>query len=349
MSADTNGDDGSPPDDGIATRSRSRNRLVEWVLVDGNRLYVTLGFSVAVFVALRLVHRLGVVGFADAGPVSRLAGGMVAGSFSLVTLVVSVNQLILSQEFSLAGEFRDRFDAVMSFRRDVEDATDVPAAPATPTRLLGLLSAHVRDRADALADSAVESGDDTGSERTVRYARGVIEATREVDDILDGADATAFDALVAAVEYDNEWQHYAARHLRNDASGSSAETRRAFDELLGALRLFSTAQAHFKTVYLQRELTRFSQLTILCGVPSIGAAVLVVLLYGDASGPTVSLAVYPYAVSLLVTVAFVPVGLLVAYVLRTATLTRRTAATGPTLFRKEPDEGPFDDAYGQRE
>lgn len=341
--------EGAEPGDGIATRSASRDGALEWVLVDGSRLVLTTGFSVGVFLALLVCHRLGVVGFGNGSSVSRMGSGMVAGSFSLVTLVVSVNQLILSQEFSLAGEFRDRLDGVAGFRRDIEDATGVPATPAAPTGLLELLSAHVRDRASALADAADEHRDGSPGNRAARYARGVIAATRKLDDSLEGADATAFDALVAAVAYDDIWQRYAARHLRNDDPEPAAETRRALDELIDALRLFTTAQAHFKTIYLQRELARFSQLTVAFGVPAVAAAALVTLLYGGPGGQTLPPVYYPYVIPLLVAVVSVPIGLLAAYVLRTTTLTRRTAATGPTLLRTDPDGGPFDISYGDDE
>lgn len=349
MDSDTIGDGGGESDGGLARRTVSRNELLEWVLVDGNRVLLTLVLSVGVFVSLLVCHRLGIIEFTNDDSLTRMASGMIAGSFSLVTIVVSVNQLILSQEFSPAGEFRDRFGGVMEFRRDVEGATGVPATPAAPTRLLELLSADIRHRADVLAETVADHADEHDRDRIAQYARGVSESTRRIDERLDGANVTVFDALVTAVEYDDSWQLYAARHLRNDAPAPSEETERAFDELIDALRLFHTARSHFKTIYLQRELTRFSQLTVFFGVPAIGAAALIALLYGGTGGATIRLAYYPYAISALATVVFVPVGLLAAYILRTATLTRRTASIGPTILRKDPDEGPFDVSYGDTE
>lgn len=348
MGSDAVGDDGEGSDGNVPRRTGARNGLLEWVLVDGDRLLLTLLISVGVFASLLVFYRFGVIEFTNDDSLTRMASGMIAGSFSLVTIVVSINQLILSQEFSPAGQFRDRFGGVMEFRRDVEDATGVPAAPATPTRLLELLAANIRHRANALAETAGPA-DDRYRDRITRYARGVSESTRRIDETLDGANVTAFDALAATVEYDNSWQLHAARHLRDGAPTLSEETERAFDDLIDALRLFGTAQAHFKTVYLQRELTRFSQLTIFCGVPAVGAAVLIALLYGDVGGATIRLGYYPYVISALATVVSVPVGLLAAYILRTATLTRRTAAVGPMILRKDPDEGPFDVSYGETE
>jgi len=342
-------DTGESSVDGLARRPRSRNRFVEWILIDGDRLHVTFGMSGAVFVLLLAFHYLGVFAFSNPNSITRMASGMIAGSFSLVTVVVSVNQLILSQEFSPAGEFRDRLDGVLDFRRDVEDAAGVPATPAEPTRLLELVVENVRRRADDLGDAAAGIGDERHRELTERYARAVVDSTDRIDEDLSSRGVEALDALAAAVAYDDAWQFYAARHLRNDAPALPDATARAFDELAEALRLFSTAQAHFKTVYLQRELTRFSQLVVYFGVPAIGAAVSIVPLYGGFGGSTLSEPYLPYVASLLVTVVSVPVTLLAAYVLRTATLTRRTASIGPMLPRKDPDEGPFSVSYGESE
>jgi len=333
----------------IASRRRSRNRLVEWVLIDGNRLHVTALTSVGAFALLLALYHLGVLAFTNPNSVTRMASGMIAGAFSLVTIVVSVNQLILSQEFSPAGEFRDRLDGVLSFRRDVEDAAEIPAAPPEPTRLLELVVENVRVRANELADAAADIDDDAHRDLTVRYARGVAERTEELDEELATRGDNTFDALATAVEYDDGWQLYAARHLRNDAPALSEGTARTFDELIDAIRLFSTAQGHFKTIYLQRELTRFSQLVMCCGVPAIAAAVLIGPLYGGIGGATIPVGYLPYVVTGLATVVSVPVSLLAAYILRTATITRRTAAIGPMLPQKDPDDGPFTVSHGETE
>jgi len=99
------------------------------------------------------------------------------------------------------------------------------------------------------------------------------------------------------------------------------------------------AREQFKTTYLQQELTRFSQLTVYCGVPSILSAILVGFLYADVTGPSVSAVVLPYVVSALILIVLSPLALLVSYILRTATITRRTASVGPMVPRRIPMRG----------
>ena len=320
---------GAQPELRFEHEPRSRNRLVEWIAVDGSRLLLTTVFSVGVFALLLLLNGLGVIAFSDQGPVSRMAGGMIAGTFSLVTLVVSVNQLILSQEFSPVGKHRDQFGSVMEFRRTIEQQAGVPQAPREPTRLLELLAETIGDNAGRLADSVTNNPDAEYRRQVTRYAESVEDSAQWVDRSLDDAETDAFDALSVAVAYDDGWQLSTARFLRNSATDLPPETETAFDELIESIRLFSSAQEHFKTVYLQRELTWFSQLIVYCGVPAVLAAVLIALIYGGLGGVTIRPALLPYVVSLLATLVFVPLVLLGLFILRTATITRRTATIGP--------------------
>lgn len=337
-----------PTGEDLARRTSSRNQLVEWILVDGSRLLLTFAVSVLVLLVLLASYRLGVISFTNDDSVTRMASGMIAGSFSLVTIVVSVNQLILSQEFSPVGEFRDQFEEILEFRRDVEDAANISATPAAPARLLELLSKDIRHHANALDESVAGHNDPKFREQVTQFTRGIEKRTEHLDETLEDSRVNAFDALAAAIEYDDMWQLYITRHLRNTGS-TSEETDQKFDQLIEALRRFSTAQAHFKTIYLQRELTRYSQLTIYSGVPAIVAAILIVLLYGGVGGAPLRIPYQPYVIIVLSTVVFLPVGLLASYILRTVTLARRTAAIGPMFPQKDPDEGIFDVTYGETE
>ncbi|MBZ6496198.1 hypothetical protein [Natrinema longum] len=326
---------------GLLTRFR------EWVLVKGNRLGVTGALSGLVLVLVIGLYELGVINFANPSPVTRVASGMIAGTFSLVTLVVSVNQLILSQEFTAAGKARERLEGVIEFRRDVADDAAVPASPASPTRVLELIVESIQHDAAALAD-AVEDDDEAVRETVVRYTNGVHERTDRIEDQISQSESDAFTAVSAAITYDESWHLYVGTHLRGEYADtlSPAATER-LDELVDSLKLFSVAREQFKTTYLQRELTRFSQLTIYCGVPSILSAILIGLLYADFTGPSVSAAVLPYVVTALIVVVLMPLALLVSYILRTTTITHRTASVGPMVPQKEPDEGPFDVTYGE--
>ena len=320
--------------------------LVEWMMVDGNRSIIAIGLSIAVFVLLLTLYSLGVVGFENDDSITRMSGGMIAGTFSLVTIVISINQLILSQELGQAGELREKLAGVMEFRRDIEAMADVPASPTEPTELLSLITAAIRDRAERL--SATTVSDDEASELLDTYANTVIERTKEVERRLQAADFGTFNAVATMLRYDDDWLFYVARHVRNkNESVLSADSTDAIDELIDGLQTFSVAREHFKATYLQRELAQLSRLTLAFGVPAVIAAMIVGLLYADPTGAAIEEAYLPYVTSALITVVVSPLALVASYILRTATIARRTASIGPLLPHKEPESGPFEVEYGK--
>lgn len=370
--ADRDRSDRQPGADSSLDDATPLGRVVEWFLLDGDRLVVATLFVLVVLLATLVLEAIGAISFTNPGAMTRVASGLIAGSFSLVTVVVSINQLILSSEFVAAGTAEDRLEGVESVRDDIAELAGVPAAPAAPAALLELLAETVNRRAGALG-SAVESADaraptdgaaDTressagsteahestagsagaSTELSVqRYAAELRHDTDRLDDALDSTSFDAFDTLSLAARFDDGWYRYAGEHLRAAHEGAlDPEATDAFDDVRSGLRLFAIAREHFKTTYLQRELTRFSQLTIGFGVPSILAAVLLGVTYADAAGPTLSYTALSAVVSVIVTIAIAPVALLAAYILRTATITRRTASTGPMLPAKAADETPFD-------
>ncbi len=332
----------------IGNRTNSLTRFREWILVDGNRLLIAASISVGVFVLFLSLNELGVIAFVNDDSITRLAGGMIAGTFSLVTLVVSINQLILSQEFASADSARSRIGGVMEFRDSIAETAGVPAAPASPTRLLELIVESIDRQARELAE-ATDIDDEEARRLIGEYTNRIDESTARIDETLEHTTFGTFEAVSAAIAYDAAWQLYVARHLRGRYDDAlSSEANAAFDDLIDTLEQFNVAQEHFKTTYLQRELTRFSQLTIYMGVPAILSAMLIGFLYAGFAGPTVSVVVLPYVVSALIAVVVSPLALLVSYILRTATVTRRTASVGPMVPQKDPEAGPFSVVYGEQ-
>ncbi|WP_336343784.1 hypothetical protein [Halalkalicoccus ordinarius] len=329
---------------------KSSTGVFEWVIVDGNRLLVAALLTAAVSVLLLGLNAFDVIAFQNANSVTRVASGMIAGTFSLVTLVVSINQMILSQEFSSAGEARDQLDGVMDFREDVESLAKVPASPASPSRLIDLIVVTIHERADDLEESVSDNRDADCRDAVSQYVAGIDDSTQRIHETLKETEFGTFNAVSAAINYNDAWQIYAGRHLYGRYEDSfSEETSEAFERLLDALRLFDVAREQFKTTYLQRELTQFSRQTLYCGVPSVLSAIVLGLVYADISGSSLAPDLLPFVAVALITVVVSPLALLAAYILRTATVAHRTASIGPMLPQKDPEEGPFDVSYGESE
>lgn len=321
---------------------------IEWVLVNGNRFYVTGLILLVVSIWFLGLYELGIIAFQNADSITRLAGGMVAGTFSLVTLVVSINQMILSREFTSAGEARNKLEGVMEFRKDIEETTDIPATPASPVALFYLLCELIRDRSQQLGNTINDEQGQESHTLIKSYVSGIDDSVDNVADTFEESSFGTFDVVSAAANYNDAWQIYAGRQLKNNYSEDvSQETIESFDKLLDALELFNIARTHFKTTYMQRELTRFSRLTLYCGVPAIFAAMTLGFLYGETGGSAINPMLLPYFVTALLVIVASPLALMTAYILRTATLVRRTTSIGPMIPQKDPEDDPFEISYGE--
>ena len=321
---------------------------IEWLLVEGDRLLVTSGITATILLGLFGLHFLGIVELLNDDSVTRIASGMVAGTFSLVTLVVSINQMILSREFRSADDYRDQLGGVMEFREDIESIAKVPATPAAPAALLRVIVSAIDERAEELDESVADHPDNERRDLVSQYVASIHQSTERIHETLEETSFGTFTALSAAINYNDAWQIYAGRHIYYRHQDDFSEgTTDAFERLIDALQLFNTARAHFKTTYLQRELTQFSRQTLYCGVPAVLSAIGLGLIYADLGGPTLSTDLVPFVAIVLITAAVSPLALLTAYILRTATVTHRTASIGPMLPQKDPEEGPFDVSYGE--
>ncbi|ADJ14663.1 hypothetical protein [Halalkalicoccus jeotgali] len=316
----------------------SESGLLRWILLDGNRFLIAAGILAVSGLVLAALTAADVVGFTNESSINRLANGMVAGTFSVVTIVITINQLILSRQFAAASQLRERLDGVMELREDIAQKADVHASPAEPTALLEVVMSAVEDRAIRLGETVAEENE---REREVsEYARTVAEAAGDARDRLDDADFGTFHAVSLTIDYDDSQQIYAGRYLQNEhAEGIDEETDEALTDLLETLQLFNVARSHFKTTYMERELSRLSRLITYLGIPAILAALSTGLLYGDRGGLTVSPEIAPQVIIPLILVVLSPLALLSAFVLRSATVTRRTASIGPMVPNKEVEEG----------
>jgi len=320
----------------------STTRLREWIFVSGNRVTLAVMIAIAAGTLYYMLGVMGIIAFVNDDSVTRLAGGLTAGLFSLITIVVTINQLILSQEFTGAGDAHERLNGVLTFRRQIAEKADVPAAPASPTKFLELLAETMYYRAETLADSVADQDNENARQLIIQYANRVHDSTNRMFETFENADFGSFEAVSAAIRYDNAWQMYVAEHLLTEYTESlSPETITILEELQEELELFDVAVEHFKTTYLQRELTQFSRQTMFAGVPAILSSIGLAFLYADWTGAAIEAEYLSVVTPLLITVMILPLGLLVSYVLRIATVTRRTASIGPMVPQKDPSVGPF--------
>ena len=127
----------SAPDDGMYERIGSRHdRLRLKFLLNLNRYVLTAGLALGLFSAIVGMSTLGEVSLREVmGPNGRVHPAfqtMLLSITTSVTLVVTINQLALSQELGPLGDQRERMDGELSVREDVEEFLGM-AAPRNRT------------------------------------------------------------------------------------------------------------------------------------------------------------------------------------------------------------------------
>ena len=336
---------GGSESDQLADTMRERadgNRLKLWVLLDASRWVVAAVPVVGIFLALVLLGTLDPSPLAAAverkDPIETTFQGFLTAIITGVTLVVTLNQLVIAQELGAVGDQRERMDEAMAFREDVEEATGVPAAPPEPAAFLRSVVDATSARAADLADAVAEGDDDRLHRRIDTLVDGVKGNADAVTDRLANAQFGTFEVLVAALGYNYSWKIYEARRIQSAHSEElSAEADRALDRLVRTLTYFGPAREHFKTLYFQWEIVNLSRAILYAAVPALLVSVAMILFVSDietVTGVTLGVDNLLWLVSGAVSLALVPFMLLLSYILRIATVAKRTLAIGPFILRE---------------
>ncbi|SDJ54735.1 hypothetical protein [Natronorubrum texcoconense] len=314
------------------------SRVAHWFLLDANRWLLAGLLSVVTFAAFVGLGAVAVPlreAMAHGTPVNTAFQALIAAILTGVTLVVSINQLVLSQELGRLGDQQRWMDEAMEYRRNVENLFG-SVGPPDPSQFLQALVKTSSDRAEDLEAAVADSDDDVLRRRTERLVENVCRNSDEIYSQLETSDFGEFDVLRSGLNYNYSWKIYAVRRLRHEHEDTLADDEHvAFDELIDVLTLFGPALEHFKSLYFQWELVHLTRSIVYAGLPGVVVATATVLYLDPTSvlGATLGVDNMVWVVSASTTIALVPFFLLAAYVLRIATISKRTGSLGPFILR----------------
>ncbi|WP_224332200.1 hypothetical protein [Haloprofundus halobius] len=322
-------------------RERSgESRIKIWLLLRANRLLVSSILTSVVFVAFIIA-----VAVLDP-PFSRQieSGDMIDTMFSTMitvivtgtTLVVTIGQLVLSQENGPLGDQRERMASSMDFRDYTEELIGSPS-PADPSEFLRQIIGITAQRTTALRESIDKNDDENLREEVDEFAESVTGNADKVRDQLEDAQFGSFDVLFAALNFNYSWKIFQVERLTNEYEESLDEEERGLlDDLKTALSLFGPAREHIKTLYFQWALIDLSQMILYAAVPALAVAGIMVGIVdaGTFPGSTLGLDHIILVVGGAFAVTLVPFMLFVSYVLRIVTIAKRTLAIEPLILRE---------------
>lgn len=312
---------------------------MRWLLLTGDRLAVAgavLGGVAALFVGA------GILGLATVTTPSRVMwylNGTVNGLLTLVPISVGVNQIVLSQELGSIQDLYERRKEIGEFRQRVESQTDTAVSSPRASAFSATLLSAVAETAASFRRE-YRRGGDRSTDDIERYVRSVVAEAEATRDRLPEDEYDMLGTLLVMVQYGDSLQFHETRRLNDDPNVDlSDEAAAKLDELEELFVEIDAVRQYLKTVVIERQLARLSRLLVFTGVPAVAVAALGIFTYRDVAGLELSHAALVLIAGSLVAVSLVPLAILSAYILRVATIARRTAAFGP--FVPQSDHEPL--------
>lgn len=328
----------------VSTANTMRERAGEsyvklWLLLGANRWYVTAVLALAVFVlfvALVTVLPPALLPQLESGDtIETMFSTMIGAIITGVTLVVTIGQLVLSQENGPLGEQRSRMENSMDFRDYTEELIGSPS-PADPSAFLRELVDVAEQRANAVRDGLSDIENDQLQWEVDEFTESVVGNSETVREQLEGAEFGTFDVLFAALNYNYGWKIYQVERIANDHAEDLGEPENTLlEELKTALSLFGPAREHVKTLYFEWALVTLSQLILYAAIPALVVAGVMLTVVEGATlpGSTLGVAHMTVVIGAAFTITLVPFLLFTSYVLRIVTIAKRTLAIEPLILR----------------
>ncbi|MEA1932612.1 hypothetical protein [Halohasta litorea] len=305
-------------------------RAVKWFLLSGDRIRIAVGLVVLFGMAFGAVIAVGISPLFSMQALFYAYGGLISGNLTLITVVVSINQLLLSRELNTPGELETQIEHVIEYRTAIEDATD-QIAPVTPLEFLQLLVEATREEAQRLGGFGRDGVVGAGGDDVRQVATTLTDQMDQIDHLLRQSDSGTFSVLSVMFETNYAQQINRLRRLRaRHDTDFPAVVDESIQTLIDRLQEIDIARQYFKTIYFQQELSTLTRWLLYTGVPAEAVLIATLLVLTVPADRPADIPVPPETlVPLTITIGLVPLAVLGSFFWRTATVTSLTAATLP--------------------
>src|SRR6056297_1499347 len=332
-------------------------RAYQWILLRGKRMWVAFALLVGVLFVLLATSILRPWNLQDllknTSTVQTLFSGLLSGSILLVSIVVSINSIVLSEEITDIETQRERIDASVRYRGQIEEFIESDVSPARPAEFLRTILKVIDRQAESIASIAEKGDSDEFAEEAKIFSEEVSKEAERAGHTLSGSKFGSFKVLLAGLNYDYSWQlHVARRFKRKYGHSLGDDQQQAIDDLVETLKVFATGREYFKSLYYKREFSRLSARLLYVSLPTIVYISYVMLaLHSPEFIPTeeiwlvsekFSMAPLTMFVAFSYTIALAPYVVLTSYVIRAMTVTLQTLASGPFVLRQSDELDEFD-------
>ena len=307
-------------------------RVRSWVLLDGNRNTLAAGI---VIVGFFVFTWLGYSGFLDLGrtttPMLYLYSALAGGNITLITIVITISQLILSRELRSPRELQLELESAEEYQKSVEAETSGPGVPEHPKEFLRVLVSNTHGYVMTLDSTIDEQSNTTLQTELTLLTSNLQTELKETLEELETSRRGVFPALATILDADFSARLNRSRWIRRANKDELSEAQHILlKDLEQRIEQLDIARQYFKTIYIMQELADIAKLVIYSGIIAT-ITTLVFLVFTGYNQTPISPLDRLILVPLSVSIGLVPLALLIAHVLRIITVARRTAAITPFL------------------
>lgn len=315
--------------------------LDQWLLLEAHRYAVTgalLSFTFFSIIAIGMVWTIEIqLLLNETQTVQTVLNTYLSGIILLVSIVVSINAIVLTYEITDVSSQEDRIEGSLEFRQRLGKFAGPGVNPTNPNSFLKVMAQAIQERAAELEDIAEDEGEEEFAKDVLNHVSAIVNTAGSLDDsTTNRSSATEFGGLWHSIETDYDYMVNQSRKLRSRSRSDSTErSEELFDELMEALEVFATGREYFKTLYYNREISELSRTLLFISLPSIIVTTSTILAIDADLIPRVwgfGLPPLLVFVALTFTIALAPFIVLTAYMLRVATVALQTAAAGPFVL-----------------
>lgn len=319
--------------DTMGERSERSGRVL-WLLMNGDRVVVTGVLALLVFAGFVAAGALG-SGLGSDTAIQYLFSSMIGAVVTGTTLVLTISQLIVSQENGPLGDQHQRMSMAMDVRGYVGEIIGT-TTPADPSALLRALVEAAERRVEALDRLVYEHENDELRRQVDAFVDSVHENAHEVENALEGQEFGTFEVVSAALNFNYSWKIYQVERLVEEFGDELTEAQlEAFEEARTAFVMFGPVREHVKTLYFEWELANLSRYILYVAIPALVVAA-TTLMFVDPntfSGTTLGVPDEVWVLGAAFALTSLPFLLFAAYITRIVTIAKRTLAIGPLILR----------------
>lgn len=300
-------------------------RLKLWISFRGDRIALTAGAIAAVFVLVRVLIWVDAIAVGANSYMALLFSGVVAGLLTLITVALTINQLILSRVFGTPQELSGKLEASRQFRNSIAELADRNTVPIEPADFISLIGETLHKRTTSLQEAIYEAD---GRQDTSEQLSGILSEADTLRNI-DAEQMRDIDIIEIIIGSRHAQNISAADGLRGTrADQLSEDGQNDLDAVVDLLEALSVAQQHYKTLLLQQTLAQLSRYITYFGAIAIVVAALVPLVYRSMASPMLASQYLPWVASAGIAISIAPLAVFLAYILRLSIVAQYTLSVG---------------------